>query len=208
VSPEEKRQIKDHLEDCDLHDEIAGLTTTAMGLASASLELEPPTGLGARISTAIQAEPDIAVTRTVDRPIWQRVTRIASWPVAATLVVVVGALVIWNIDLQLEDEEDNPVPFVKEAGGDWVRIEATLGQVGSTVSLGGFGPLASDSAYQLWAVRDETAINLRVFNTDDDGNWSGEMEFARQRGDQIAITEEAHGGSNAPTMDPLLPTKI
>ena len=109
---------------------------------------------------------------------------------------------------QLEDEEDNPVPFVKEAGGDWVRIEATLGQVGSTVSLGGFGPLASDSAYQLWAVRDETAISLRVFNTDDDGNWSGEMEFARQRGDQIAITKEAHGGSNAPTMGPLLPTKI
>jgi hypothetical protein len=75
----------------------------------------------------------------------------------------------------------------KEAGGDWVRIEATLGQVGRTASLGGFEPLTSDRDYQLWAVRDETAL---------------------QRGDQIANTEEAHGGSNAPTMDPLLSTKI
>ncbi len=107
VSPEEKRQIEDHLEDCDLHDEIAGLTATAMGLASTSLELESPAGLGGRISAAIHAEPDVVVTRPVDRPIWRRVTRIASWPVAAALVVAVGALVIWKIDLQLEDLEDN-----------------------------------------------------------------------------------------------------
>jgi hypothetical protein len=58
----------------------------------------------------------------------------------------------------------------KEADGDWVRIEATLGQVGSTVWLGGFEPLASDLDYQLWAVRDETPISLRVFNTGNDGN--------------------------------------
>ena len=42
VSPEEKRQVEDHLEDCDLHDEISGLTTTALGLAAATQELEPP----------------------------------------------------------------------------------------------------------------------------------------------------------------------
>jgi|GEM_PF-5083261 hypothetical protein len=78
VSPGEKRQIEDHLEDCDLHDEIAGLTATAMGLASASLQLEPPVDLGGRISAAIHSEPDVVVTRPIARPIWQRVKRIAS----------------------------------------------------------------------------------------------------------------------------------
>jgi anti-sigma-K factor RskA len=208
VSPEEKRQIEDHLEDCDLHDEIAGLTATAMGLGSAALELEPPAGLGGRISAAIQAEPDVAVTRPVDRPIWQRVKRIASWPVAAALFIAVGALVIWNIDLQLEDREDNLVHFVKEADGDWVRIEATLGQAGSTVSLGGFEPLPSDRDYQLWTVRDDVAISLGVFEPDAKGDWSGKMDFALLRGDVIAITEEVKGGADAPTMDPLLSTQI
>lgn len=208
VSPEEKRQIEDHLEDCDLHDEIAGLTATAMGLASTSLELEPPAGLGGRISAAIHAEPDVVVTRPVDRPIWRRVTRIASWPVAAALVVAVGALVIWNIDLQLEDQEDNLVHFGKEADGDWVRIEATLGHAGSTVSLGGFEPLSSDRDYQLWTVRDDVAISLGVFEPNAEGDWSGEMDLPLLRGDLIAITEEIKGGADAPTMDPLLSTKI
>lgn len=208
VSPEEKRQIEDHLKDCGLHDEIAGLTATAVGLASASMELEPPAGLGTRISAAIHAERDVAVTRPVHRPIWQRVTRIASWPVAAALVIAVGALVIWNIDLQLEDQEDNLVHFVKEADGDWMRIEATLGQTGSTVSLGGFEPLPSDRDYQLWTVRDDVAISMGVFEPDAEGDWSGEMDFALLRGDVIAITEEVKGGADAPTMDPLLSTRI
>jgi hypothetical protein len=34
------------------------------------------------------------------------------------------------------------------------------------------------------------------------------MEIALQCGYQITNTEEAHGGSNAPTMGPLLGTKI
>lgn len=208
VSPEEKRQIEDHLEDCDLHDEISGLTTTALGLAAATQELEPPSGLGASISAAIHAEPDVVITRPVARPIWQRVTRIASWPVAAALVIAVGALMIWNIDLQLEDQEDNLVHFVKEADGDWVRIVATLGQTGSTVSLGGFEPLPSDRDYQLWTVRDDVAISLGVFEPNAEGDWSGEMDLPLLRGDLIAITEEVKGGADAPTMDPLLSTQI
>ena len=208
VSPEEKRQIEEHLEGCDLHDEIAGLSATALGLAEATQELEPSAGLGARISDVIRSEPDVAITRPLARPIWQRVTRIASWPVAAALVIAVGALLIWNIDLQLEDQEDNLVHFVKEADGAWVRIEATIGQAGSTFSLGGFEPLPSDRDYQLWTVRDDVAISLGVFEPNAEGDWSGEMDFALLRGDLIAITEEVKGGADAPTMDPLLSTQI
>lgn len=113
-----------------------------------------------------------------------------------------------TIDLQLEDQEDNLVHFMKESDGDWVRIEATLVQSGSTVSLGGFEPLPSDRNYQLWTVRDDVAISLGVFEPDAEGDWSGEMDLPLLRGDLIAVTEEVKGGADAPTMDPLLNTQI
>ena len=97
---------------------------------------------------------------------------------------------------------------MKESDGDWVRIEATLVQSGSTVSLGGFEPLPSDRNYQLWTVRDDVAISLGVFESDAEGDWSGEMDLPLLRGDLIAVTEEVKGGADAPTMDPLLNTQI
>ena len=65
VSPEEKDQIEDHIDGCDLHDEITGLSATAMGLAAAAPDMEPPADLGTRLSAAIRAEPDAPETRNI-----------------------------------------------------------------------------------------------------------------------------------------------
>lgn len=209
VSPEEKRQIEDHLVICNLHPEISGLLATVRGLASAAAEMEPPTTLGGRISAAIRAEPAPATTATPPEPrVRTRVARFTSWPVAAVLAVAIGALIVWNVSMQLSDHPENLVHFMKEADGDWVRIEAKLGQPSTTFALGGFETLPSDRSYQLWAMRDHDAINLGVFNTDDEGKWSGDMDVPLQRGDMIALTEEAAGGSSAPTMDPLISTRL
>ena len=213
VSPEEKNQIEDHFAGCDLHPEISGLVATVAGLASAAPEMDPPAALGGRISAAIRAEPGAATTATphdprIARPIWTHAARLASWPVAATLAVGIGALIVWNVNMQLNEPPENLVHFMKDADGDWVRIEAKLGEPGTAFALGGFETLPSDRSYQLWAMRDHDAISLGVFNTDDEGKWSGDMDVPLQRGDMIALTEEAAGGSIAPTMEPLISTRL
>ena len=208
VTPEEKRQIEEHLAGCDLHDEIVGLRATGFGLADAAPEMVPSSGLGDRISAAVRAESAAVAPSGKSRFGVFKLRRAASWPIAAVLVLAVGALVAWNLVLQLDDPAENLVNFVKEPGGEWVRVEAPLGEPGTTFSLGGLDPLPSGRDYQLWAVRDEEAHSLGVFDTDDDGKWSGDMDFPLRRGDQIAITEETEGGASAPTTEPLISTRL
>ena len=127
VSAEEKRLIEDHLVSCELHAEIAGLVGVVYGLSSAAPEIEPPARLAGQISAAIRDEPDaeaISLKPRVIRPVWSRVTRLTAWPVAAAFAVAIGALVIWNVNMQLNDPPENLVHFMKEADGVWVRIEA------------------------------------------------------------------------------------
>jgi anti-sigma-K factor RskA len=83
-----------------------------------------------------------------------------------------------------------------------------MGEPGTSFALGGFETLPSDRNYQLWAMRDDDAISLGVFNTDDEGNWAGDMDVPLEHGDQIALTEEVAGGSSEPTMEPLISTQI
>ena len=228
LTEDEIRQIEDHVAGCDLHAEIAGLAAVTMGLAAAGPEAEPPsgfTGLGERISAAIRADQNVPhreiapITGTpIDgsvsprtassRPESSRTLRFASWPVAAALAVALGALLVWNVALQMNDPGGELVHFFREEDGDWVRVEATLGESNATVSLGGFEPLPSSRDYQLWAVRNDAAISLGVFETGENGRWSGDIDFALERGDGIAITEETAGGSDAPTAEPLLSTQL
>ena len=219
----EKRQIENHVAGCDLHAEIASLAAVTLGLAAAAPEVPeigPRSGLGARISAAVRADPaasdPASAVAPVSRPVWSRPrwswassgARFVPLSVAAALAVAVGALIIWNVTLQLNEPGEELVHFFKEADGDWVRVEATLGEPNARVSLGGFDPLPPDRDYQLWAVRDDSAISLGVFDPDEDGKWSGDIDFPLERGDLIAITEEAEGGSSAPTTDPLLSTRL
>lgn len=221
TTEDEARQIEIHVAGCGLHTEITGLAATVMGLAVGVPEIAPPAGLGERISAAVRAEHDatdhVATSiAPVARPlsprapsrVSSRTRRFVPWSVAAALAVAVGALVIWNVTLQFDDPGRELVHFFKESDGDWVQIEVTLGESNARVSLGGFDPLPSGRDYQLWAVRDDTAISLGVFDTGEDGVWSGDVDFALERGDRIAITEEVEGGSSAPTTEPLLSTRL
>ena len=223
TTEDEKRQIENHVAGCDLHAEIPSLAAVTLGLAAAAPEVPeigPLSGLGARISAAVradEAEPDpTSAVAPVSRPVWSRPrwsralsgARFVPLSVVAALAVAVGALIIWNVTLQLNEPGEELVHLFWEADGDWVRVEATLGEPNARVSLGGFDPLPPDRDYQLWAVRNDSAISLGVFDPDEDGKWSGNIDFPLERGDLIAITEEAEGGSDAPTTDPLLKTRL
>jgi anti-sigma-K factor RskA len=197
ATPEERRAVEEHVESCDLHEEMAEIQATALGLALAAPEMEPPATLRGRI---MQAAGEGGITaRRLRMPRWLA----GGYSIAAVLAIAVIGLAAWNIVLQVDDggADENFVHFYREGDGDWLRIETVLGLPHATVSLGGLDHLEPGFEYQLWAVRGEQAISLGVFNTNTEGRWAGEFEFAFFSGDRVSITIEQAGGSDKPTID-------
>ena len=70
--------------------------------------------------------------------------------------------------------------------------------------MSGFDRLDAGRVYQLWAIRDGTWSRIGMCNPHEDRTWSGEFPFAIRSGEQIALTIEPAGGSDAPTSPPVL----
>ena len=209
---EERQQVDEHLRSCDLHDELAALRATALGLAVAAPEREPPAELLARIIAAALA-PERSEQRFSDVPTsgrrsplpWLRRHALAA--ALAALVVVLGA---WNVALQFGDSggTETFVHLYRAENGLWLRVETQLGEPHAGVALGGLERLPADQTYQLWAVRDGRWLSVGTFNANVEGRWQGDFDFALQSGDEIAVTVESAGGSERPTSDPLMSTRL
>ena len=212
LTEEERRQVDEHVGSCDLHDELVTLRATALGLAAIAPEREPPAELEARIIAAALA-PARPEQRSIDvaapgrRPAvpWQH--RRALVAALATFVVV---LVAWNVTLQFGEggRTETFVHVYRTESGLWLRVETQLGEPHAGIALGGLERLAADQTYQLWAVRDGRWLSIGTFNANVEGGWRGDFDFALQSGDEIAITVESAGGSERPTSDPLMTTRL
>lgn len=204
ATPEERKAVEDHLESCDLHGEIVEMQAAALGLALAAPEMEPPAALRARIMRAAQGKSTTAMPRRMPR--WLA----SGYAIAAVLAIAVIGLVAWNIVLQVSDEDsvENFVHFYKEGDGDWLRVETVLGQPHAAISLGGLDHLDPGLDYQLWTFRDDQVFSLGVFNTNPEGRWAGDFEFAFFSGDRVSITIEQAGGSDNPTTEPVVSTRF
>ncbi len=212
LTEEERRQVNEHLGSCDLHDELAALRATALGLASAAPEREPPAELEARIIAAALA-PAQPEQRSFDAPAsgrglalpWLRRHVLAA--ALAAIVVVLGA---WNAALQFGDGggTETFVHVYRTESGLWLRVETQFGEPHAGVALGGLERLPAEQTYQLWAVRDGRWLSIGTFNANAEGRWQGDFDFALQSGDEIAVTVESGGGSERPTSEPLMTTRL
>ena len=57
-------------------------------------------------------------------------------------------------------------------------------------------------------MRDGRWLSIGTFNANAAGGWQGDFDFALQSGDEIAVTVESAGGSERPTSDPLMTTRL
>lgn len=206
ATPEERGLVDEHLESCDLHEEIAAIRATALGLALSAPEIEPPAALRERIMAAAHGENVSVMPQARRMPRWLA----GGYAIAAVLAVAVIGLVAWNVVLQVDDDGaiENFVHFYREGDGDWLRIETVLGEPHATISLGGLDHLEPGLDYQLWAVRNDQVFSLGVFNTNPEGRWAGDFEFAFFSGDRVSITIEQAGGSDKPTTEPVVNTRF
>jgi anti-sigma-K factor RskA len=93
---------------------------------------------------------------------------------------------------------------IQGSGGQSISLSGATSQERVSVSMSGFQRLDAGQVYELWAIRDGTWVRIGVCNPKADGAWSGEFPFAIRTSEQIAMTIEPEGGSDAPTSPPVL----
>jgi hypothetical protein len=215
---EERRQVEEHLLDCDLeHGEVEDTVVAAL-LAEAVEELAPPAALKGRLmaaalgagqggSTAPVAPFTPAKSGAATRRRWLR--RVAGpYQVAAVLAVALVSMVAWNIQLQSQPGDEKFVHYYRGDTDNWMLLETELGTSGAHVSLGGLETLAGDTLYHLWATRGSDTVFVGVFNTNGEGQWAGDFDFTFYDEDRLWITAQGPGDGEGPQGDAVLRTRF
>jgi hypothetical protein len=227
----EQAEFERHIAECGEEHDISPFIEAAGRLAESAPEIEPPAGLRERILAAAEAEKDDkaaaaahgaapgglhgpgwtpATAASAGRPAARRLRLGAPvYALAASIIVVLAALLAWNVALQMRN--DGPVQlrhFYSEGDGDWLRVEAGLGEPGMTLAVGGLDHLEAAGIYQFWAIRGDEWLHVGDFNTSPEGRWAGDFDFALEAGDSIAITIGPAPDDGWPTTDPEIQTRI
>lgn len=225
LSQSEEAEFTRHAAECGEEHEVASLREVVSRLSQAAPALEPPAGLRDRIIAAAEADSDAdgrsgglispaavsprSIVPSTKKRFNVRRFSATAYGAAATALIVIGALIGWAASsLNSGDQPVSLNHFHREDDGDWLRVETDLGESGMALSVGNLDPLTTQTKYRFWAMRDETWLAIGEFNTNPEGRWSGEFDFALEKGDTIAITIESDGESEAPTADPEIRSRI
>lgn len=150
--------------------------------------------------------------QAVERRNWSR----GLFALVASIALLVGIgwgagaiSTLWQTPAQvsaLEQIEQAPDASSAETtfdgGSATVHWSQSVGKV--VLVADGLPPIEADQTYELWYVREGTAITAGTFSADD-GASTAELTGTMEPGDTIAVTVEQAGGSptGTPTTDPL-----
>lgn len=210
------REVREHLESCSQHSEVAGLQAVASTLSAAAPEMEPPPGLKTRLMGAIRQEAAPAaegVPHEMDGS-WLRrwlSPTVRPYVLAAVLAIAVAALASWNVYLQTSDGGGQDVTFVRaltDGGGAQGRIVYIQEEQLAVITVHGLAPLPTDQTYQVWAISGGTPTGIGLFNTSESGEASAAIQFDLSEAEIVAVTVEPAGGSPQPTTEPVLTAQI
>ncbi|MCC6237110.1 MAG: anti-sigma factor [Dehalococcoidia bacterium] len=192
---EERLAVLAHLEVCGLHPGLAEALDAAPADALPGTTDERPLVLpGLRREPATEVPAQVAV-----------VVRALPWLLAAGFAVL--ALAGWlrpsgSAVPQPEALVFFEAPAVVGASRGTVTYDPSSGLM--LFAASGLPPAPPDSEYQLWLVRGTTPLSLGTFTPTSDGRASVAAELRIARGEVLAVTLEALGGSPAPTSAPFL----
>ncbi len=211
------REVREHLESCQQHPEIAGLRAAALSLAAAAPGMEPPPGLKTRLMDEIRQETARAAEgrpREIDGSWLRRYVGSAFRPyaLAGALAIAVAALIGWNVYLQTSGDGGQDVAIVRaltDSGAAQGRVLYFQEEGVAVITVEDLAPLPTDQTYQVWAISgDDVATGIGLFNTSASGEASTALEVDLTNAEFVAITIEPAGGSPQPTSDPVLMAQI
>lgn len=190
----------------------AGIRASLLAQIAVTPQGEPSSAAPAeRVDEALPAHPSSRI------PAPRRWSR-AVFALAACLAVLVGVgvgAVALNQQLnrpasvvalqEIQSAPDAQKATVELADGGTATAHWSASAGAAVLVTDGIPAPADGKSYELWYVRDETAIPAGVFAVED-GRATAQLEGDMHSGDVIAVTVEEAGGSptGTPTTDPFI----
>lgn len=218
---DERRKVEEYLsEHPELQSEADELRSAADLLAFAPEEQEPPPELRQAIIGAV--EPDAGTPEPESRTSvagWGRWLSFPRLAFAASALVVIAGLLAWNVTLQGEVQElqgrmeSRPeAPQTYEVSGTGIARAASgevmeLGNGRTVLMVEELPETPRNKTYQIWRIEDGTPKPDSVFEPAE-GMTAASLEKPLDGADVVAVTVEPDGGSEAPTSDPILTSKL
>jgi anti-sigma-K factor RskA len=195
---DEMHAVEQHLAECSLHPEIAGLRATAGLLVLATTEREPPAALRDRI--LLQARgPAMAPLALKGRH-----RTFPAWPVAALLAMLAIGLLAWNLTLIRGRAPEAAVRAVTSGPAAGTQLRFLPRDHVAILEVAGLSPTSADRVYQAWAIHgSEPPRGVGLFTVSPEGKAHLVLSAEVAPGDVIAVTVEPAGGSAAPTSQPI-----
>jgi|DewCreStandDraft_2_1066082.scaffolds.fasta_scaffold00117_90 anti-sigma-K factor RskA len=203
LPPDQMQQVRQHLQTCLAHPDLAELQQAASALLWAAPEMEPPPALRRRILAAArqQARPSLQ-TRGIGR--W--LPALGPYRLAAALAMLALALLGWNLSLLLGGSQGGgqAVVYQVESGGAHGRLVYMPHDKMAVLVLEGLPSLPADKTYQVWAIRGSQRVSMGLLQVSGPQPVSASMAMDISTVDAVAITIEPAGGSPSPTSPPVL----
>jgi anti-sigma-K factor RskA len=194
LDPEDRWTYERHLDSCErCRDEVARLRESAKELAHATTGPEPRPELRDRILRAAREERPASVTPLRRRPWLFPATALAA---AAATVAAVG-LGLWANSLR--NDVDGQRVVAMQGGGSLV----ISGDQASIVACVDRAP--AEKTYEAWVIEGKVPRPAGLFR-----GGCGAVELTRpvKRGDTVAVTLEAEGGSKVPSGEILMSANV
>ncbi len=205
----EEREMKLYLADHpDRRPEVEELSSLSNLLAFSPPEHEPPTTLRRNIMNAVQAEAgEQGIERQSTLQRLRSYVGIQRLALGAAAVVLV-ALVSWNVALQSGNDEMQTYELQGSGAAQEVQAEVVETKEDRFVLVAENMPsVAEDQTMQIWVIQNGKPKSAGTFRPDD-GLAASPVTRPIQGAEAVAVTVEPAGGSEQPTSDPVLQSKL
>jgi anti-sigma-K factor RskA len=216
LDPAERTAFETHLADCDAcRAELRWLAPAIDVLPAAVEQIEPPPELRDRILGAIDGDRPRTATSPAyaERPsFW---SRLAGRPALAGAAAAVALAIGLAGGYALGGDSDDPstvaattVPIQTvtpevQAAGNVVNHDGNW-----TLDISHLPDLEAGRVYQVWMRKGEQLIPSVLFVTSRDGTAKIVLPGETGTADEMLVTREPSGGSEAPTSEPLVSAKL
>jgi anti-sigma-K factor RskA len=221
LAPEEIAEVQRLLDERpDLRATVAELRATANQIPYGLPDATPPAELRQRTL-------DYATGRTSRQTaaVAQPPSRLRGWLAALggiAAVAVLAAALGWGQVVALRGELAQSRTELARARSDLAGAQAILATLegsggkgtmvrtrdGATVFAVSLPQLQPGRTYQLWRIKDATPASAGLFTVDQQGLNVFNFDEQLQSGETVAVTDEPDGGSEQPTMQPLIAGKV
>ena len=205
LDPDEQQAVEAHLQECELHAELAALRAAAHAMSITAPALDPPPDLRERILRGVAASAPAPAPLPQRQPAARGIR--APYALAAALALLAAGLGAWVVVL-LGDGGTEAVVRQVSAGAIEARLVYLPEEGTASLTVGGLAPLEPEQTYQLWVIRDGEPGTVGLFDASASGTAGVSFRRELRAGDVVAVTVEPAGGSPQPTSDPIFAAEI